>query len=415
MKFLPFQLAFQTMRQNKSRTGLTVFGILIGIALVIIVLSAGNGIRGIILNEIASFGDNWVNIEVKVPSAASQQSQENFQATASGVTITTFTNDDIDAIKRLEPIRDIYAAVTTQATVAYQNEKIQPIIFGVSASFVDIDKSAVAEGRFFDTVDDQSASDVAVIGAQVKEDLFGNMDPIGKIIKVGTRNYQVIGVMEERGATGFFDMDSLVYLPIQTVQKKIMGIDYVLSSVAELEDGVSADAAAEEITLLMRERHDITDPSKDDFAVTTMDQALGIVNTIILGLTVLLTVIGGISLLVGGVGIMNVMYVAVAERTFEIGLRKSVGATQKDILWQFLVEAMVITLLGGLFGVIFGAIVSFLIATVAQSQGLAWTFSISLWSVMLAVGFSVAVGLFFGLYPARKAAALDPITAMRQE
>jgi putative ABC transport system permease protein len=402
------------MRQNKGRTSLTVFGILIGIALVIIVLSAGNGIKSIVLNEISSFGDNWVNVEVKVPSA-SQQSQENIQALSSGVTITTFTNRDVEAIKSLGAIRNIYAALTTQATIQYRNEKVQPIIFGVSPSFVDIDKSEVGEGRFFDEVDDRSAADVVVIGSKIKEDLFGNADAVGSIVKVGSRNYQVVGVMEERGSTGFFDMDSLIYLPIQTVQKKVMGIDYVVSSVAELEEGVSADAAAEEIRLLMRERHEITDPDKDDFAVTTMDEALAIVDTIIVGLTVLLSVIGGISLLVGGIGIMNVMYVAVAERTFEIGLRKSIGATRRDILWQFLVEAVLITFFGGLAGILLGGLVAFVVAVGAQSQGLAWEFKISLLSVLLATGFSVAVGLFFGLYPAKKAAALDPIAAMRQE
>lgn len=407
-------LAFQTMRRNKGRTVLTVFGILIGIALVIIVLSAGNGIKGIILNEISSFGDNWVNIEVKVPSA-SQQSQENIQALSSGVTITTFTNEDIQAIRRLDAVRDIYAALTTQATISYKNEKTHPIIFGVSPSFIDIDKSEVSGGRFFDDVDNRSAADVAVIGSKIKDDLFGNADAVGSVVKVGSRNYQVIGVMEERGATGFFDMDSLIYLPIETVQKKVMGIDYVVSSVAELEDGASAASVAEEIRLLMRERHEITDPDKDDFAVTTMDEALSIVNTIIIGVTVLLTVIGGISLLVGGIGIMNVMYVSVAERTFEIGLRKSVGAGEKDILWQFLTEAVVITCLGGASGILLGSMIAYLVAVGAQSQGLAWTYSISLASVILATGFSVAVGLFFGLYPAKKAAALDPITAMRQE
>jgi putative ABC transport system permease protein len=414
MSYLPFSLALQTMRQNKGRTALTVFGILIGIALVIIVLSAGNGIKGIILNEISSFGDNWVNVEVKVPSA-SHQSQENIQALSQGVTITTFTNEDVEAIKHLESIKNIYATVTTQATVAYRHEKARPIIFGVSASFIDIDKSEIAAGRFFDEQDDQSASDVVVIGSEIKDDLFGNADAVGAIVKVGSRNYQVIGVMQERGATGFFNMDELIYLPVQTVQKKIMGIDYVVSSVAELEEGVVAASAAEEIRLLMRDRHDIANPDKDDFAVTTMDEALTIVNTIILGLTVLLAVIGGISLLVGGVGIMNVMYVAVAERTFEIGLRKSVGAGRTDILWQFLVEAMLITLLGGLAGIVLGAFVAYGVALGAQSQGLAWDFKISLPSVLLATGFSVAVGLFFGLYPAKKAAALDPIAAMRQE
>jgi len=387
---------------------------LIGIALVIIVLSAGNGVKGIVLNEISSFGDNWIDIEVKIPSA-SQQSQENIQAFSQGVVISTFTNEDVLAIKKLDNVKDIYSMVTTQATVSYQNEKSQPIIFAVSPSFIDIDNSEVEDGVFFTEAENNSAAQVAVIGAKVNDKFFGNVEPVGKSLKIGTKNYRVVGVMDERGSTGFFDMDDLIYIPVKTAQKKMMGIDYVVASIAQVYDNTKSAATAEEIKWLMRDRHDITDPDKDDFAVTTMDEALEMVNTIVYALTMLLVVIAGISLLVGGVGIMNVMYVAVAERTFEIGLRKSVGAKEKDILWQFLAEAVLITFIGGLAGILLGSLVAYGVAVGAQSQGLAWDFKISISSVILATGFSVAVGLFFGIYPAKKASVLDPIVAMRQE
>ena len=221
--------------------------------------------------------------------------------------------------------------------------------------------------------------------------------------------------MESKGSAGFFDMDSLVYIPLKTVQKKIMGVDHVLWIIGQTIDNSIAETTAEEIRWLMRDRHDITDPDKDDFSVTTMTESLEIVGTIILGITWLLIALSAISLLVGGVGIMNVMYVSVAERTFEIGLRKSVGASKKDILHQFLTEAVVITGIGGVVGIFFGVLVSGLIAFGAQYQGLAWTFRISIFSILLSVSFSTAVGLLFGLYPARKAAELDPIDAIRTE
>jgi len=414
MSLLPLKLAWQTLRQNKGRSGLTVFGILIGIALVIIVMSAGNGVQGIVLNEISSFGDNWINIEVKIPSADSQ-SRENMQAFSRGVSITTMRTSDARAIEGLDSITDLYAMVNTQAIVSYREEKKQPMIFGVSASYIDIDKSEIAEGEFFTDADDLGAAQVAVIGNEVRDVLFGNGNAVGETIKLDGKNYQVIGVMEERGSTGFFNMDELVYVPLRTVQRKIMGIDHILAMIAQLDEGADPEAAAEEIRFLMRERHDISDPDKDDFSVTTQTEAIETVGTIVVAMTMLLIVIAAISLIVGGVGIMNVMYVSVVERTFEIGLRKSVGATEKDILWQFLSEAVVITFIGGILGIALGGLVAFVVATGAQSQGLAWDFKISFSSVAIATGFSVAVGLVFGIYPAKKAAKLDPISALRAE
>lgn len=411
---LPIRLAFDTFKKAKARSSLTVFGVMIGIAMVIIVLSSGNGVKSLILDEVSSFGDNWINIEIKIPSA-SKTSQENSSGIARGVQITTLNHGDLEALIDLPNIETGYAGITTQSAITFGAEQLRASVFGVSATYDDISDMQMDQGRFYTEDEDRSAAQVVVLGNKVAKNLFGNADPVGKIAKIDGKGYRVVGVSEELGATGFIDMDEIIYIPTKTVQKKIMGIDHVLWIVVQTIDNTKAESTAEEIRFVMRERHDITNPDKDDFSVTTMNEALSIIETILLGITGLLIVLSMISLLVGGVGIMNVMYVSVAERTFEIGLRKSVGASENEILKQFLVEAVVITMLGGVTGIIAGFMISYLISVGAQYAGLKWDFTISVLSILLGVSFSALVGVFFGLYPAKKAARLDPIAALRQE
>ncbi len=410
-----FSLAFRQLRKHKGRTALTIFGITIGIMVVILVLSAGNGVKGLILSEVDSFGDNWINVEVKVPST-SQFSAENAQGQARGVTITTMKTEDAEAIEDLDNISNVYAGVTTQAVVSRGNEKKQPMFFAVSPSYIDIDGGSEMEvGRFFYEEENDGASQVIVLGSALRDTLFGNDNPVGQQVKVGGRSFRVVGVMAERGATGFFNYDELAYVPVKTAQKKMMGIDHILFMIAEVYDVDKAEATAEEIRWLMRDRHDITDPAKDDFAVTTQEESIKTIETIFFGIQVLLVVLATISLIVGGVGIMNVMYVSVVERTFEIGLRKSVGATEKNIRRQFLSEAIVLTFFGGLIGIALGIFISFMVSFGAKQAGLDWEFIISVPSIVLGVSFSVTVGLIFGYFPAKQAATLDPITALRHE
>lgn len=411
---LPLRTAIQVLKKNTLRSFLTLFGILVGIAMVIIVLSAGNGLKQLILGEVSSFGNNWINIEVKVPETQ-KNSQENSRAMASGVVIKTLTTEDAEAITALHNITDAYAGITSQAVVSYQTEKLQSTIFGVSDSYIRINPSELREGRFFDREENVGAAQVTVLGFELKNDLFGNGDAVGKNIKVSGKSFEVVGVMEPLGASGFLDMDNTMYLPVKTVQKKIIGSDHVLWIVASVAEMDKAEGTAEEIRSLMRERHNISTPDKDDFAVTTMTEAVSLVQNIVFGITILLVTLAGVSLIVGGVGIMNVMYVSVAERTFEIGLRKAVGATDRDILEQFLTEAVLLTVTGGVLGIIVGIVLSFLIALIAQSQGLDWSFHISVLSIIVSTTFAVAVGLIFGVTPARRAAELDPIVAIRQE
>lgn len=411
---LSFSTAIHTLRANVGKTALTVIGITLGIAMVIIVFSAGEGMKALVLGQIASFGDNWIHVEVKIPSTK-HFSQENSSGQAGGVTITTLTEADAKAIARLSNVADMYTAITSQAVVSYANEKERPMIFGVSPSYERIDAGQIEFGRFFNDSENASAAEVAVLGSAIKEDLFGNLDAVLEHIRVNGKTYQVIGVMEEQGVSGFFNVDEIMFLPVRTVQKKILNVNHVLMMLAQVKNPDLSDGTAEEIRAVLRDRHDISNPDKDDFAVNTQKESQAIVGTIFLGITWLLVGLAAISLVVGGIGILNVMYVSVAERTYEIGLRKAVGATSRAILYQFLVEAIMLTLAGGLAGIILGALVSFAVAFGARSFGLDWPFHLPPLSIIISVGFSATVGLIFGIYPAKQAAALEPMVAIREE
>ncbi len=413
IKFL--QQGFDVFVKNKARSLLTVFGISIGIAMVILVLSAGNGVKSIVMGEIASFGDNWINIEVKIPTAA-KNSSENSTAIAQGVTITTLTLKDKEAIVALPSVKQAYAGLTSQTIISNDIKKENATIFGVSSEYFLINQGNINKGFAYTDEDDKKGAQVVVLGSTIADTLFGNQEVIGETVKLNGKGYRVVGVMETLGASGFMDMDSIIYLPVSTVQQKIMGVKHVLWVVADLEDEVeNADYVAEEITAILRDRHNIDSPDKDDFAVTTLAESVEIVDTILLGITWLLIALSAISLAVGGVGIMNIMYVSVAERTFEIGLRKAVGATPQDIKNQFLSEAIVITSIGGIVGIVVGVFLSFMVSLIAGKIGIDWPFYVSIMSVFLSVTFAITVGVVFGYYPAKQAATLDAISALRKE
>ncbi|MDD4333008.1 MAG: ABC transporter permease [Patescibacteria group bacterium] len=418
-----FQMAFRSMRSNLVRTGLTVLGIVIGIAAVIIVFSAGEGIRGLILGQIESFGTDIIETEVKVPTGnktTSNADASGAMTQAQGAQITTLTLDDMEEINKLSNVKDSYAGVMSQEQVSYGNELRKAFLMGTNASYIDIDKSEIEYGRFFTDAEDKSLSQVVVLGSKMKEKLFGDSDPIGQSIKIRKSKFRVIGVMKERGAVMVMNFDDYVYVPVRTLQKRLTGTDYVLYLIHQVNDLSRSENTAEEIRALLRERHDIisSDPkdfSKDDFRVTTMAEMLSMLDTITNALTILLLAIVAISLIVGGVGIMNIMYVVVSERTAEIGLRKAVGAKYNDIMLQFLIESILVTLIGGVIGIVAGVAIAILISWGANAYGLDWRFGIPLKAYIVALVFSIIFGIFFGLYPARKAAKLDPITALRNE
>lgn len=419
--------AFSALLANKIRTSLTVLGMMIGIMSVVIVFSAGEGIESLVLGQIESYGTDSIVVEVRVPSNKQGAAKDNESARAmvSGVQITSLNLDDFEDINKLPNISGGYAAVMTQERVSYGNEYDNAVVYGISAGFIDIDKSEIEFGRFFSEQEDKSLSEVIVLGFKIKDKLFGSSDAIGKSVTMNKSRYRVIGVLAERGAVMGMDFDEFAYVPVRTLQKKVMGIDHVSYTLHKLESIDDAEETAEEMRMLLREKHDIRivqdektgqyDTSLDDFRVTTMTEMMEMLGTITNALTLLLLAIVAISLVVGGVGIMNIMYVVVTERTSEIGLRKAVGAKYSDIMTQFLVESVIITILGGIVGVIVGSGISYLIAYIATRNGFDWKFILPLKSFVVAFGFSCFFGIAFGLYPARKAAKMTPVEALRNE
>lgn len=409
--------SLRLMRANKMRTGLTLLGLIIGITTVIIVYSAGEGVRGLIMGQIESFGTDIINTEVKVPNnkTGSAGNSQSSTAIASGVQVTSMTLNDLEAIDRLPNIVSSYAGVLSQEQASYGNELRNAFVYGINANYLDIDKTEIAQGRFFTDAEDRSLSPVIILGSGMKIKLFGDSDAIGQSVRIRQERFTVIGVAKEKGSVMFMNFDDYIYMPARTLQKKLMGIDYVSFIVSKVQDTSRFDVTAEDIKDLLRRRHSIIDPARDDFNVQTMAEAMATLNTITDALTFLLLAIVAISLVVGGVGIMNVMYVAVTERTMEIGLRKAVGATSKNILQQFLIESILLTIIGGIIGCILGSIMSYLISLAANAFGLTWSFSIPIRSFVVALSFSAFFGIVFGVTPARSAAKLDPIEALRTE
>jgi len=410
------KIAIQSLKNNKTRTILTILGIVIGIAAVIIVMSAGEGLKGQILGQLDSFGSDIIQIETKVPSTG-RNSVDSAMTQASGVQITSLKIDDAEAIKKIGNISNYYGAIFDQEIVSYLNQQKSVNIIGATPSFIDMDQSEIGTGRYYSEDENNSQAKVVVLGYKVAEKLFGNQDPVGSDVKIGKAKFRVIGVLAERGGGFGLDFDDIIYMPLLTLQKQVMGIDYLQWITVKLFDTSIEDETAEEIIALLRERHDIegNNTDKDDFSVTTMTEAKEMIGTIFNGITLLLIAIAGISLLVGGVGIMNIMYVSVSERTFEIGLRKAVGAGRLEILLQFLLEAVILTVLGGIVGIALGIGIAYLISFVAGLLGFDWEFILPPSSIFIAFGFSSAVGLIFGYYPAQKASKMNPINALRHE
>lgn len=405
-----FKISLSALLKSKIRTFLTVLGVLVGISSVTIIISAGDSVEELILKQVESFGTNYIQTEVRVPQGSGGATSQ-----VQGVVISTLKEKDRKDFLELDNIDKAYGAVITQDVVSWQGQLNKVMIYGVGADYIDIDTTEIDKGRFYTEEEDNSQARVVVLGSKVKEDLFGSSDAIGQNVKINKTNFRVIGIAKPRGAIFTFDLDDLVYIPVQTTQKILMGIDYLSTITSQIKDSGLEQQTAEQMRQILRENHDIDDPDKDDFEVMSATEAKELLTTILGGVTILLVVLAGLSLIVGGVGIMNIMYATVAERTFEIGLRKAVGASPKNILQQFLIEAIIITLLGGIFGIIIGIIVIYLVYIVANYYGMDWPFSLSWIGVVLAIGFSVAVGLIFGLYPAKKAASLDPIIALRKE
>ncbi|MFA6974048.1 MAG: ABC transporter permease [Parcubacteria group bacterium] len=409
------KLAFKNLRANKGRTILTLVGVVIGITSVIVVSSAGQGVKNFVLGQVGSFGTDIIQVEVKVP-ATGKASTANATGQAQGIQITTMKIADAEKLGKLPNIAAVTPGTMAQERASYQNVNKRIFIFGVGAQYAQIDQNTKLEdGTFFTEAEDDSLGQVAVIGSNVRDSFFGTDNPLGKTIKIKDQNYKVIGLVQSRGAVAGFNYDDIVYIPVQTVQKKILGIDYVRFIMVKVKNEALIDVTAADLTDEMRRLHDITDPNKDDFGVTSIKEAQDTIAKVFGTINILLLALTSISLIVGGVGIMNIMYVAVAERTFEIGLRKAVGAKTGDILKQFIFEAIFITFAGGAVGIILGFALTLLLSYVFTLLGFSLQLSATPQSILLATSFSVAVGLIFGYYPARSASRLTPMDALRKE
>ena len=393
---------------------------MIGIGTVILVLSAGEGFKSYINAQVEAFGSNTVIVQVSLPpttkaraNSGSSTSSEPNSTASSAVPITTLKIRDVNDIKNITNVKNAYGASIGQQVVTYKNVSKTSFIFGASAARFDIDKGVIAQGRSYTEQEDKGLAQVAILGNTIATDLFGEEDPLGKLIRVGTYNFEVIGVYEKKG--GFSTDDQQIFIPLTTLQKKIQGIDYLVYSVVQLNDNSKADATALDIADVLRHNHYISDPAKDDFKVQTQKESLGTFNTILSAVTFLLIAIAGISLVVGGVGVMNIMYVIVTERIGEIGLKKALGARNRDILYEFLIESILLTVIGGVVGILGGAFFAYIVAKIAQSQGLDWKFIVPLWGVILSVSVSGIIGIVFGVLPAQNAAKLNPIDALNKE
>lgn len=292
------------------------------------------------------------------------------------------------------------------------------MIYGITSGIADVDKNfEIEEGEMFEEEDDESLKQVIIIGKKVKEDLFENESALGKKVKINDQSYKVIGVLKERGGGGILDFNTMVYMPMRTLQKKVLGTDFISFAIFSVKDPSKIDLTVLEMDDVMRDQHNIDDSDDDDFDVMSIAEAIDMVGTIINTMNILLIAMTSISLIVGGVGITNVMYVAVAERTFEIGLRKSIGAKSSDIFKQFLSEAIFLTFAGGFLGVVFGLSFAKLAQFIAEKKmpGIILEFPITTEAIVLSLLFSVITGLVFGMKPAVTASKLSPMEAIRKE
>lgn len=403
------QSALQSLARNKSRAMLTVLGIVIGIAAVILMLSIGQGAQALILNQVADLGSDQVFVESGAGSTEG--------GPPSPFVEQTVTLDDVEALRRRGPFSFVSAQTITNTTVASAEQSFFTNVTGVDQYQLEVFPAEIAAGRFIDEIDVESYATVAVLGIDAAEDLFGDAEAVGQKITIKNTSYKVIGVLSEQGSRFFTNLDRQAYIPVTTALRNVVGTDYISYIAARAT--VDIATAEEDARWILRDTHDINNPegdlTKDNFIVSSQEDAAATIGVVGSTLTVLLASIAAISLIVGGIGIMNIMLVSVTERTKEIGLRKAIGATSKEVLRQFLVEAVFLTVAGGVMGMLLGVAMSFLVAAILSRIVDGWSLVIPPEAIVASVLVSTIVGIAFGWYPAKRAAKLDPIEALRYE
>jgi len=409
-----FKTATRSLTHGKMRSILTMLGIVIGISSVIVLMSIGQSAQDLILGQVQSIGSNLIIITPGAPSSSGFSAP----ASAQGIVITSLEQRDVEALQREPSITAAAPLVSGQAEVVYGNNNKTVSYQGVSADMFGIRNLSVGAGATFTKGDVDSANHVAIIGPDLAKTLFGSaVDPINKTIRLKSVSFRVVGVLSKGGTgLGGSDQGNIVIIPVSVAQKQLLGISYVNMIIAQADGTYDVNFVKSRITFALRQDHGITDPKKDDFNIQTQADILSILGTITSILTLFLAAIASISLVVGGIGIMNIMLVSVTERTREIGLRKAVGATNNDILQQFLIESVLLTLAGGIVGIAVGAgVVGLVYLVLSTFFSIGWVFAFPISAVILGLAVSGVAGIAFGIYPARQAARKNPIDALRYE
>ena len=397
--------AARTLTINKLRTGLAMLGIVIGIGSVIALVSLGQSSQASVSNQIQSLGANLLTV-----SPGSQRGGFVQGGFGSATTLTLADAEAISTSSTVTDVANVSPEYSKRAQVTAAGKNTNTSITGVRAIYSTIHKVSISEGEFITETYDAHQSKVAVLGPTAATDLFGTTDPIGQTIRIQGQSFRVIGVTVSKGGTGFGNADDVIYVPLSTAQKVLFGTSNLSSIAVEAKSAAVMTAAEDEIGYVLLDRHKISSPSLADFSIFSQNDILSTASSVTGTFTALLSGIAAISLVVGGIGIMNIMLVTVTERTREIGLRKALGAKKKNIIAQFLVESIILTFAGGVIGMLIGILASFIISKIINLP-----FTISVGSIGLAIGVSGAIGILFGWYPARKAANLQPIEALRYE
>ncbi len=411
---IPIKISFKNLMAAKFRSFLTMLGIIIGVASVIIIFAVGQSAQELILDQIRGVGSNLIGV---LPGASDEKGPP---ASAMGIVVTTLKYDDLLELKKPKNVTGVEAAagyLMGTATLKSNDEETGVSFTGTTADYLEVESTEVEKGRFISEDEEINLSRVAVLGASLSKDIFGEVEPLGKKIKIKDYDFTVIGVLEERTSAGFgvSSQDETVFVPLFTAQKLLLGINHLGYIRLKVDSEENIAIAKADVANVLRNQHDIDDPEDDDFSVRDWASAIEIISTVTDAMRYFLLAVGTISLIVGGVGVMNVMLIAVNQRINEVGLRKAVGAKNSDVMVQFLIESATISFVGGVWGIIFGIAVSYLASVIINSLGYDWKFIISPISILVAVSVSVLIGIFFGLYPARKASKISPMEALRYE
>ncbi len=400
------QETYSAISMNKARSGLTILGIIIGISSVVAMISIGQGAQGEIQANIESIGSNLIMV---MPGFQMGPGSEVRSGRGSAQTLT---QEDAEAIyEQVSFVKAVASEISRRYQITAKGANTNTSVIGTVASYSQVRNVEIELGSFISEQHVRSLSKVAVLGPTTRDDLFGeNVNPVGQKIRINRIDFTVIGVTKAKGGTGFGSQDDMILIPLTTAQRFLSGDNYVSTISVQAQDSNYMANVQQQVTNLLLARHNISDPLMADFSVMNQADIVETASSVANTFTVLLAAIAGISLVVGGIGIMNMMLTTVTERTREIGLRKAIGAKNKDISLQFLSEATTLTFIGGVVGVVFGWIISLLIA---KFGGIST--SVSMFSIVLAFGVSAAIGIGFGYYPARRAASLNPIEALRYE